>query len=284
MQLRRWIGYSGTALRVAFIRPIWGLDKVHGPLAAGLTILAGLFVGYLTKNPAWGLVILLAALLCLAFVAVLTAVASDDQTAPLTRVSPEHRDALKAIATKFRRLGPEEDGVDEQSDDWRALEGHFGEVADQLRQYNLNLSDVEQRQRELRSHIGGMVDESPVKADRRTMAYESVAKTIERLVAVPGGLVVPITFQWHDANGLTQVGTNVYPNDLWGVVTLGDPDTGAIRLAVEQMTNDAKSSDEALAVVQATQVLHDSENEAAQSLDRITRRDTIVGTCPDCAV
>jgi hypothetical protein len=118
-----------------------------------------------------------------------------------------------------------------------------------------------------------MIDESPITEDRRTSAYDFDAKTIVRLADIPNCLLPPITFTWQDFHGVIQVGTDVYPSDLRGVVVSGDPDTSAIKLSVEQVMYAA-----------TLRVLHDSENEIAKSLDRIVRRDVIAGMCPDCAV
>lgn len=283
MQWKRWARYTLTALKVAFIRPIWGLNERLGPLSAGLTILFGLFVGFLTKNPVWGLVGLLAGLLLLAFIAVVIAVADDARPVPATPVSTEHRDDLKTIAGTFRRL-VQEAGISEQSDDWRALAGHFGEVADQLHRCNLCLADVAERKKELRNLIGGMVDNSPVYDYKRDTVFEFVVKTIERLAEIPNGLIPPISIHWVDAYGFLHITTNVLPNETATLSDNDNPNLSALKLSVEQMMDDAKSSVEAAAVAQAVRDLHDSQSEAARSLDRTIRRDVIVGTCPDCAV
>jgi hypothetical protein len=287
-QLKRWTGYTLTALHRAFIRPIWDLNARLGPLAAVPPVAAAVVVGFITKQLAWGFVGLVSGLLVLAIVSLVFAVAKEaeekEEARTPTPVSLAHRDALKSVAQELRSHVSAGQGVSETDDDWRAFASYFPDVADQVRHYNLGIAEVERRQAALRNHIGGMVDRSSVKGDRRDMAHDFVVKTITRRAEVPNGLMPPISFDWQEFGGDIQVATDVYPSNLWGVGVSSDPDLSAIKLSVEQMVNDAKVSKEAGAFAQAIPDLHGSENETCRNLDRIGRRDLIVGTCPDCAV
>ena len=142
--MKRWMGYVMTALRRAFIRPIWGLNDKLGPLATVLPFAAALIIGFVTKNVTWGLVGLVGGALVLTFSVLVVEVAHEAQAQaelearPPTPVSAAHQDQLKRIAQSYRSAVPEEECVTESGDDWQALVGHFPEVADLLRDYKLS--------------------------------------------------------------------------------------------------------------------------------------------------
>jgi hypothetical protein len=105
-----------------------------------------------------------------------------------------------------------------------------------------------------------------------------------RLMTIPNGLLLPLSFERQDLNGLVVETTSVSLNELWAIPHLDDPDLRAIRIAVEQLMNDVKLSTEARAVVNAVNTVHRMQNDVARMLDQIICRDSITGTCADCVL
>ncbi len=219
--VKRWLGYVWEALQRAYIHPVWGLNEKLGPFAAVLPVVAAIIVGLVTKDLAWGLVGLLGGLLLMTVVALVVEVAHEDKTLPPVPISDTHRDDLKAMAQRFRGQVSGGRSLTETDDDWHALAGHFPDVATQLRAYNERLTLVTMCQLKLRSHIGKMVDESPIAEDRKTTAYDFVVKLVEKLVPTPNALTVSVTFRWEEVNGSEQVSTDITAGNFWGIIAQG---------------------------------------------------------------
>ncbi len=279
--LERWVNCTGWAAW-SVIRPVWQLNSVLGPLAILVWIAGSFLVGFLTSNVAWGLVVLVGVFGLLAFAEVVRRVAVDDAEEPGIQVSDRHRDGIRAIATNYRLLVNNQEEIHEDTDDFRCLRGHFGSVAMVLSTYNRDLWTADFRRKQFSRYVEALVETSPVKEDRRSSVHDLIVTTMTRLMTIPNGLLLPLHFQRHDLNGLALETTSVYPNERWAIAHLDDPDLHAVRVAVQQMMNDVKSSTEAQAVVNALDTVHRIQDDVERMLDQIIRRDSMSGTCADC--
>ena len=281
--LARWVNCTGWAAW-SVIRPIWQFNSVLGPLAILVWIAGAFLVGFLTSNVAWGLVMLVGVFGLLAFAEVVRRVVADDAEAPGIQVSDRHRDGIQGIARNFRLLVINQNEIREDTDDFRCLRGHFASVAMVLTTYNRDLWSEDFRRKQFSKYVEALVETGPVKEDRRSSVHDLIVTTMTRLMTIPEGLLLPLHFERQDLDGLALETTSIYPNELWPIAQLDDPDLHAIRVAVEQMMNDVKSSTEARALVNAVDTVHRIQNDVARLLDQVIRRDSITGTCADCVL
>jgi hypothetical protein len=283
VMLGRWVNCTGWAAW-SVIRPIWQLNSVLGPLAILVWIASAFLVGFLTSNFAWGLVVLASVFGLLAFAEVVRRMVADDAQAPGIQVSDRHRDGIKAIASNFKLLVINHEEIREDTDDFRCLRGHFEGVAMVLMTYNRDLWTEDFRRKQFSKYVEALVETSPVIEDRRSSVHDLIVTTMTRLMTIPNGLLLPLSFERQDLNGLVVETTSVSLNELWAIPHLDDPDLRAIRIAVEQLMNDVKLSTEARAVVNAVNTVHRMQNDVARMLDQIICRDSITGTCADCVL
>ena len=95
----RWIRAIGRALWEAFLRPVWAANAWLGPLASLITVAAAGGVGLVSKKPLWGVIVVLAGALLLAFVALVERVVRDSNA---VTVPDDHRNYIKNIAQSYR--------------------------------------------------------------------------------------------------------------------------------------------------------------------------------------
>jgi hypothetical protein len=281
--LGRWVNCTGWAAW-SVIRPIWQLNSVLGPLAILVWIGGAFLLGFLTNNFAWGLVVLVGVFGLFAFAEVVRRVVAGDAQAPGIQVADRHRLRIKAIASNFRLLVINHEEIREDTDDFRCLRGHFGSVAMVLMTYNRDLWTEDFRRKQFSKYVEDLVETSPVNKDRRSSVRDLIVTTMTKLMTIPNGLGFPLSFERRDLNGLALETTSVSPNEMWAIAHLDDPDLRAIRVAVEQLMNDVKSSTEAKAVVNAVNTIHRIQNDVARMLDQIICRDSITGTCAECVL
>lgn len=265
----------------AFIRPVWAANAWLGPLASVITIVAGSVVGLVSKKPLWGAIIVLAGAVILALLALTVRIIRDTVTVP---VSDAHRDAIKSVASRYR--GAVSTGVPVIVDnaDWQTFENHLGVVAAEIDRYNEDVGSVDHLKHELRDHIGKMVDEMPGEKLPSNGPYKLIVDAMEALIQRLNTLDFNIRCEWSEQDDRLFATTNVAMGTQYGIAKLDDPYLAAIKLSIEQTIHDVQHSDQMKAVWQANHELGDTQNTVAESLDLIGRRDSISGTCPDCAL
>jgi hypothetical protein len=267
------------AIYEAFIRPVWATNAWLGPAAGLLVLAAGLLVGFISKRPLWGAIIVLAGAVLLALLALALRIARDTVAVP---VSDAHRDTIKAIALRYR--GPISTGksVVVGNADWETFESHLGDVAAEIAHYNETVADVDHLKHVLRDYIGKTVDEFPGEQLPTNGPYKFMVDAMEALIERLNSLDIVIKCEWSNQDDRTFVTSNVTQGTTYGIARLDDPYLAAIRLFIEQDTYIVQHSDQMKAVWDAVQKLRETQNKVAESLDLIGRRDSISGHCQDC--
>ena len=277
-----WIRATRQAFYEAFIRPVWATNAKLGPFAGLLVAVAGVVVGFVSKQPLVGIIFILAGAVILALLALAIRIVEDTVAVP---VADEHRNYIKGVAQSYRAALVAGSAIRVGDDDWLVIENHFPSVATQLRDYNDRLITVDTRERELRDHIARVVEGSRVQQRFHDQTWDFIVKLMGRLVGSGTvGLEAPITYRWSDLEDVQVVETDVTGGNQWALVSQEDLNSAAVRAEIEQTVHDVQRSAEAKALVAANANLHKTQNEVAKSIDRIGRLVTITGICPDCVV
>ena len=95
----RWIRATGQAFYEAFIRPVWATNAKLGPFAGLLVAVAGVAVGFVSKQPLVGIIFILAGAVILALLALAIRIIEDTVAVP---VADEHRNYIKGVAQSYR--------------------------------------------------------------------------------------------------------------------------------------------------------------------------------------
>ena len=131
---------------------MWATNAKLGPFAGLLVAVAGVVVGFVSKQPLVGIIFILAGAVILALLALAIRIVEDTVAVP---VADEHRNYIKGVAQSYRAALVAGSAIRVGDDDWLVIENHFPSVATQLRDYNDRLITVDTRERscEITSHV-----------------------------------------------------------------------------------------------------------------------------------